>query len=174
MTSFLVLKNVNEPPLMAVDGHGTWIETKDGRRILDSCGGVVVSSLEYCNSEVQDAMRRAADQLAWVHAGSFTTPQAEELVAFLVQRSGGLARCTFLSGGSEVMEQAMKVALQVHHERGDLSRRHFISRRQSYHGSTLGMLGVSGNPARRFPFEDVLPKASFVSPCNAYRGMQPR
>ncbi len=167
----LVLKNVNDPPLMAVGGRGTWIETGGGRKILDSCGGVVVSALGHCHPEMQDAMRRAAGQLAWAHAGSFTTPEAEELAAFLVDRSGGMARCTFLSGGSEVMELALKVALQVHRECGDTARRLFISRRQSYHGSTLGMLAVSGNPARRHPFEDVLPDIPFVSPCNAYRGM---
>lgn len=119
-------------------------------------------------------MAREAGNVSWAHAGSFTCDAAEELAEFLVSRAGdGLSHAQFLSGGSEAMEVAFKVAYQYHCERGEPERSRFIARRQSFHGSTLGTLSLSHNPARRGIFDPLLPPAEFVSACNAYRGKQP-
>jgi adenosylmethionine-8-amino-7-oxononanoate aminotransferase len=117
-------------------------------------------------------MARAAEDVTWAHAGTFTCNAAEQLAKHLTERSGGLSRAQFLSGGSEAVEVALKVALQYHHERGSTGRVKFIARRRSYHGSTLGTLAVSGNPERRSLFEPLLAKSAFVSACDAYRGKE--
>lgn len=147
-----------------------WLYGSNGERILDTCGGVAVSTLGHRHPRMRAAMVREADRIAWAHAGSFTCAAAEELGEFLTRRSRGLARCQFLSGGSEAMELAMKIAYQYHCERGESERQIVIARRQSYHGSTLGMLAISGNRDRRSIFEPLLTRAVFVSPCYAYRG----
>lgn len=164
-----IYKTLAASPIKIVGGEGVWLHGSNGERILDACGGVAVSSLGHRHPQIREAMARAAEDVAWVHAGSFTCEAAEELAEFLIARSGGMARVQFLSAGSEGMELALKVAYQYHHERGEPGRTVFIGRRQSYHGSTLGTLSVSGNLDRRSIFEPLLPSARFVSPCYAYR-----
>ncbi len=168
--SKLIYKTLSSEPVSIVGGEGVWIHGAQGQRILDTCGGVAVSTLGHRHPRMREAMAREADRVAWAHAGSFTCAAAEELGAFLTDRSGGLTRCQFLSGGSEAMELAMKLAYQYHWERGEPDRQIFIARRQSYHGSTLGTLAISGNGDRRSIFEPMLSKAAFVAPCYAYRG----
>jgi adenosylmethionine-8-amino-7-oxononanoate aminotransferase len=75
----------------------------------------------------------------------------------------------FVSGGSEAIEAALKLARQYFVEKGETQRRHFIARRQSYHGNTLGALAIGGNAWRREPFLPILIEAHHVSPCYAYR-----
>lgn len=167
--SKVIYKNLNTSPILAASGAGVWLEDASGKCYLDTCGGVAVSSLGHGHPRIAAAFEREAKKLAWAHAGSFTTAAAEELAERLVEGSGGLARAQFLSGGSEVMELAMKVAYQYQCERGLPDKSIFISRRQSYHGSTLGTLSISGNPQRQSVFGPLLPPAEFVSPCYAYR-----
>jgi adenosylmethionine-8-amino-7-oxononanoate aminotransferase len=167
--SKVIYKNLNTSPILAASGAGVWLEDASGKRYLDTCGGVAVSSLGHGHPRIAAAFEREAKKLAWAHAGSFTTAAAEELAERLVEGSGGLARAQFLSGGSEVMELAMKIAYQYQCERGLPDKSIFISRRQSYHGSTLGTLSISGNPQRQSVFGPLLPPAEFVSPCYAYR-----
>ncbi|WP_439851703.1 aspartate aminotransferase family protein [Pseudomonas syringae] len=167
--SKVIYKNLNTSPILATGGAGVWLEDATGKRYLDTCGGVAVSSLGHGHPRIAAAFEREAKKLAWAHAGSFTTQAAEQLAESLVAASGGLARAQFLSGGSEVMELAMKIAYQYQCERGLPGKSVFISRRQSYHGSTLGTLSISGNPQRQSVFGPLLPKAEFVSPCYAYR-----
>ncbi|MEA2821097.1 MAG: hypothetical protein QOJ86_3101 [Bradyrhizobium sp.] len=167
--SATIYKNFRSQPIKAVGGEGAWIIGSDGQRYLDACGGVCVSSLGHRHPRIVDAIARHADMLTWAHAGSFTTEPAEELAQFLVERSGGLAKAQFLSGGSEAMELALKIAYQYHWERGATARTLVVSRRQSYHGSTFGTLSISGNEQRRSIFEPFLRESLFVSPCYAYR-----
>lgn len=172
MTS-AIFKSVPAAQIGLVGGEGAWLHAADGRQILDSCGGVAVSSLGHRHPRMREAMALAAENVAWAHAGSFTCEPVEELAEFLVSRSGGLTHAQFLSGGSEAIEVALKVAVQYHQERGDTERRVFIARHQGYHGSTFGALSVSGNPGRRSIFEHLLPPAVFVEPCYQYRGQLP-
>ena len=168
--SATIYKTLSQIPLHLTGGNGVWLHAKDRAPILDTCGGVVVSSLEHRHPRIRDAMIREAENTAWAHAGSFTSDSAEKLAQFLIDRAGpGLSHVQFLSGGSEAMELAVKVAYQYHCERGESTRQRFISRRYSYHGSTLGTLALSYNPMRRGVFDPLLPSVEFVSPCNAYR-----
>lgn len=171
--SSVIYKNINHTPIRAVDGAGVWLVDSEGNRYLDTCGGVAVSSLGHCHPRVVKAMEREARKLSWAHAGSFTTDAAEELADLLVEAAPGMAKVQFLSGGSEVMELALKIAYQYHWEQGRTDKRIFIARRQSYHGSTLGTLAISGNRQRRSIFEPFLPPGEFVSPCYAFRDKLP-
>lgn len=167
--SNVLYKNVGRTPLHVVGGKGIHLYGADGETYLDTCGGVAVSSLGHCHPRIVAAMERESRYLSWAHAGAFTTTAAEELAELLAERSGGLGRVQFLSGGSEAVELALKVAYQYHWERGDTERAVFVARRQNYHGSTLSTLAVSGNRQRRSIFEPLLGPAEFVSPCYAYR-----
>src|SRR5688572_27202118 len=86
---------------------------------------------------------------------------------------GSFDKLYFVSGGSEAIEAALKLARQYFVEKGEPQRAHLIARRQSYHGNTLGALAVGGNPWRRKQFEPLLIGTTHVSPCYAYRGKQP-
>ncbi len=172
--STTIYKKLAHKPFRIVGGDGVWLHPENHAPLLDACGGVVVTSLGHCHPRIVAAMKENADKITWAHAASFTSDAAEELSEFLTQRAGpGLSHAQFLSGGSEAMEVAFKVAYQYHCERGEPGRQHFISRRQSYHGSTFGTLAVSHNLARRGVFDKILPPIECVSACNAYRGQQP-
>lgn len=167
--SSVLYKNIDQQPVWVEGGSGAWLQDRDGKRYLDTCGGVAVSSLGHRHQRVIEAIERHARDLSWAHAGSFTSSPAEELADLLAGWSGGLSRVQFLSGGSEAMELALKIAYQYHCERGEAQRTVLISRRQSYHGSTLATLAISGNAQRRSIFEPMLGPAEFVSPCYEYR-----
>lgn len=153
----------------AVYGEGPYIVDSDGRRYLDASGGAAVSCLGHDHKAVIDAIKTQLDAIPFAHTSFFTTEPAEELADFLVERSPGLDRVYFVSGGSEAMEAALKLARQYFLERGEDQRKYFIARRQSYHGNTLGALAVGGNPWRRKPFESVLIKTHHIAPCYSYR-----
>jgi adenosylmethionine-8-amino-7-oxononanoate aminotransferase len=168
---YALSKNLNHTPLKVTGGEGVWIEVDGRRRLLDTCGGVAVSSLGHRHPRIIEAMKQHSEDLAWAHAGVFKSDATENLAEFLVRRAGrGLTHAQFLSGGSEAMELALKVAYQYHHERGESQRNIFISRRQSYHGCTLGTLSVSGNISRRAIYDPFFFGTEKVSPCYAYRG----
>ncbi|WP_027211996.1 aspartate aminotransferase family protein [Burkholderia sp. WSM2232] len=154
----------------AVAGDGIEIIDSSGKRYIDACGGAAVSCLGHSNQRVIDAIARQAQQLPYAHTSFFTTQPAEELADRLIERAPpGLGHVYFVSGGSEAIEAALKLARQYFVEKGEPARRHFIARRQSYHGNTLGALAIGGNAWRREPFLPLLIEAHHVSPCYAYR-----
>ncbi|HKV27863.1 MAG TPA: aspartate aminotransferase family protein [Candidatus Acidoferrales bacterium] len=161
----------------AVRGKGCFIETADGRKILDACGGAAVVSIGHGVESVARAMGERALSLAYVHSSQFTTRTAAELarrVLELAPRSfhespDGPGRVFFTSGGSEAAETALKLCRQYFLERGEPHRSQFVSRWQSYHGSTLGALAVSGNIKRRAPFAPLLRDWPHIDPCYCYR-----
>ncbi|VWD40298.1 aminotransferase [Burkholderia lata] len=158
---------------VAVAGDGIEIIDSTGKRYIDACGGAAVSCLGHSNQRVIDAIKRQAQQLAYAHTSFFTTDVAEELADRLVAAApAGLEHVYFVSGGSEAVEAALKLARQYFVEKGEPQRRHFIARRQSYHGNTLGALAIGGNAWRREPFLPLLIEAHHVSPCFAYRDRQ--
>ncbi|MGE8573662.1 MAG: aspartate aminotransferase family protein, partial [Burkholderia contaminans] len=158
---------------VAVAGDGIEIIDSTGKRYIDACGGAAVSCLGHSNQRVIDAIKRQAQQLAYAHTSFFTTDVAEELADRLVAAApAGLEHVYFVSGGSEAVEAALKLARQYFVEKGEPQRRHFIARRQSYHGNTLGALAIGGNAWRREPFLPLLIEAHHVSPCYAYRDQQ--
>jgi adenosylmethionine-8-amino-7-oxononanoate aminotransferase len=154
----------------AVGGAGAWLIDAEGRRYLDASGGAAVSCLGHGNRDVLDAMRAQMDAIAYAHTSFFTTPVAETLADTLVAGAPrGIGHVYFVSGGSEAIEAALKLARQYFVEIGEPDRRHFIARRQSYHGNTLGALAVGGNAWRRAQFAPLLIDVTHVSPCYEYR-----
>ncbi|CAH1657273.1 Adenosylmethionine-8-amino-7-oxononanoate aminotransferase [Hyphomicrobiales bacterium] len=154
----------------AVAGQGVFITDADGRSYIDGSGGAAVSCLGHGHPEVMAAMRAQMDRIAYAHTSFFTTDVAEELAERLVDLAPeGLDYVYLVSGGSEAVEAAMKMARQYFVEIGQPQRRHFIARRQSYHGNTLGALAAGGNAWRRAQFQPILPQTHHVSPCYAYR-----
>ena len=155
---------------VAVAGDGIEIIDSTGKRYIDACGGAAVSCLGHSDPRVIAAMARQAEKLPYAHTSFFTTDAAEQLAAQLVAKAPrGLDHVYFVSGGSEAVEAALKLARQYFVETGEPQRRHFIARRQSYHGNTLGALAIGGNAWRREPFLPILIEAHHVSPCYAYR-----
>ncbi len=158
---------------IAVKGDGAYIIDKNGKRYLDGSGGAAVSSLGHSHPKVIKAIQQQVEQLAFAHTGFFSSEPAEELAQFLIDSApGNMDKVYFTSGGSESVEAALKLARQYYLERGEPQRTKFISRQQSYHGNTLGALGVGGNVWRREPFAPLLAQANHIAPCYAYRGQQ--
>jgi len=140
-------------PPVAVSGQGIWLRDAEGRSYIDASGGAAVSCLGHGHPDVIAAMHRQIDQLAYAHTSFFTTEVAEQLADLLVGSApAGMSHVYFVSGGSEAVETALKMARQYFVEIGQPQRRHFIARRQSYHGNTLGALAVGGNEWRREQF----------------------
>jgi adenosylmethionine-8-amino-7-oxononanoate aminotransferase len=155
----------------AVAAKGLVITDADGREYIDASGGAAVSCLGHGHPEVIAAMHAQIDRVAYAHTSFFTTAVAEELADELVRTApAGMSHAYFVSGGSEAMEAALKMARQYVVEIGEPQRRHFIARRQSYHGNTLGALAVGGNEWRRRQFAPLLIDVTHVSPCYEYRG----
>jgi adenosylmethionine-8-amino-7-oxononanoate aminotransferase len=158
---------------VAVRGAGIEIIDRDGKRYIDASGGAAVSCLGHSHPRVIEAVRRQVQDLAFAHSSFFTNEPAEALADHLIARAPvGLDKVFFVSGGSEAVEAALKMARQYFVEIGQPERRRFIARRQSYHGNTLGALSVGGNPWRRRPYEPLLLEVEHVSPCYAYRGRE--
>jgi adenosylmethionine-8-amino-7-oxononanoate aminotransferase len=119
---------------------------------------------------VNAAIALQLNRIAHGYRYTFTSDAVEQLRDLITEACGpNLAHMVFVSGGSEAVESALKLALQYQTARGQKSRRRFISRRRSWHGNTLGALSVSDFLQRRAPFEGALIEASFVSAVNAYR-----
>ncbi len=157
----------------AVRGEGCFVFTVEGRRYLDASGGAAVVTIGHGVEEVARAMAEQAGRLAFVHSSQFHTAAAEKLAKRILalapaeMRESG--RVFFTSGGSEATETAIKLARQFWIERGEKKRVRVISRLQSYHGATLGALGVSGNVRRRAPFAAMVPEWGHIAPCFCYR-----
>jgi adenosylmethionine-8-amino-7-oxononanoate aminotransferase len=163
-------RSLRETPPKAIGGEGVWLIAEDGRRILDASGGAAVSCLGHQHPRVLEAMSRQMAKLAYAHTGFFSSEPAEALAEQLVgEEPGGLAYAFFVSGGSEAIEASIKLARQYFIESGQPQRQHFIARRQSYHGNTLGALAAGGNAWRREPYAPLLSHAfSHVTPAFAY------
>ena len=155
---------------LAVAGHGIRLVDETGREYLDASGGAAVSCLGHGHPDVARAMHAQIDKLAYAHTRFFSTPVAEELADVLVAGApAGMSHVYLVSGGSEAIEASLKLARQYFVEIGQPQRRHFIARRQSYHGNTLGALAVGGNAWRRRQFAPLLIDVAHVSPCYEYR-----
>jgi len=155
---------------VAVAGDGVYLYDREGRRYLDASGGAAVSCLGHSDRAVIEAITRQLESLPYAHTSFFTNEPMEALADALIGTAPKpLDRVYFTSGGSEAMEAALKLARQYFVEKGEPQRAHFIGRRQSYHGNTLGALAIGGNFARRRQFAPLLIAATHVAPCYAYR-----
>ena len=159
----------------AVGGDGPYIIDSDGKRYLDGSGGPGVSCLGHSHPAVVAALREQAGKIPYAWTGFFTNEPIEELAKLLVELAPDdtLSRACFISSGSEAIEAALKLARQYFIETGEPERTELIARRSSYHGNTLGALGVSGHRMRRETYEPMLKPSRFISACNAYRHREP-
>lgn len=169
-TSRVLHRSLRETPPKAIGGEGVYLFAEDGRRVIDASGGAAVSCLGHQHPRVIAAMAKQASTLAYAHTAFFSSEPAEALADTLVgHEPGDLAYAYFVSGGSEAIEASIKLARQYFIERGEAQRQHFIARRQSYHGNTLGALAAGGNAWRRAPYAPLLSAAfSHVTPAFAY------
>ena len=157
----------------AVRGHGIELFDAAGKSYIDASGGAAVSCLGHGHPDVIAALHEQLDRLAYAHTGFFTTEVAEALADRLVEDApDGLDHVYLVSGGSEAIEAALKMARQYFVEKGEPQRRHIIARRQSYHGNTLGALATGGNEWRRAQFQPLLIETHHIDPCYAYRFRQ--
>jgi adenosylmethionine-8-amino-7-oxononanoate aminotransferase len=170
--SGLFSRNFKKTYPIAARGEGCWIIDQSGRRFLDASGQAAVVSIGHGVPEIGRAMAEQSSQIAFAHTSQFHNAPAEKLAARLLAlapanfRDGG--RVYFTSGGSEATETAIKLVRQFHLETGEKNRYRVISRKQSYHGSTLGAMSVSGNVARRAPYAPLIAEWGHIAPCFCY------
>ena len=151
-------------------GEGIFVFDTEGREYLDACGGAAVSCLGHSDARVKQAIADQLDRIPFAHTAFFTSEAAETLADRLAAAApGNLDRVYFVSGGSEATETALKLARQYFVEIGEPGRRNVITRRQSYHGNTLGALAAGGNQWRRAQFEPLLFETHHIAPCYEYR-----
>ncbi|MEO0797992.1 MAG: aspartate aminotransferase family protein [Pseudomonadota bacterium] len=155
----------------AVAASGCHITDANGKSYLDASGGAAVSALGHGHPRVIAAVKRQLDLMAYAHTGFFTSEPAEQLADMLVAKAPeGIDRVYFVSGGSEAVEAAIKLARQYQMEIGETDRYKIISRWQSYHGNTLGALAAGGNRWRRAQFAPLLANAFVhIDPCHHWR-----
>jgi adenosylmethionine-8-amino-7-oxononanoate aminotransferase len=155
---------------VAASGDGCYVVDADGKRYLDGSGGAAVSCLGHSDPDVRAALHAQLDRIAFAHTGFFTSQPAEELADLLIDHAPeGIERVYLVSGGSEAVEAAIKLARQYFMEIGQPQRHRVIARRQSYHGNTLGALAAGGNAWRRAQFAPLLTETTHIAPCYAYR-----
>ncbi len=171
--SHIIHRSLRSTPAGPARAEGAYIFDKQGKQYLDACGGAAVSCLGHAHPDVLAAMHRQIDQLAYAHTSFFTSNTVEQLAEQLTRTApGDLNYAYFVSGGSEAVETALKLARQYFVEIGQASRTKFIARKQSYHGNTLGALAVGGNEWRRRQFAPLLIDVIRVSACNEYRDLR--
>jgi adenosylmethionine-8-amino-7-oxononanoate aminotransferase len=163
-------RRIGERMPVAVSGKGVELYDADGRAYIDASGGAAVSCLGHGHPDVIAALHAQLDKLGYAHTAFFTSEAAEALAdRLVVDAPAGISHVYLVSGGSEAVEAALKMARQYFVEKGEPQRRHIIARRQSYHGNTLGALAAGGNEWRRASFRPLLIKTHHIDPCYAYR-----
>jgi adenosylmethionine-8-amino-7-oxononanoate aminotransferase len=171
-TTPLFSRNLRKQYLVAVRGEGCWITASDGRRYLDAAGQAAVVSIGHGVPEIGRAMAEQSGKIAFAHTTQFHSEPAEKLAARVLAiaprnfQNGG--RVYFTSGGSEATETAIKIARQYFLETKQPARYRVVARKQSYHGSTLGAMTVSGNLGRRAPYAPMIPEWGHVATCFCY------
>jgi len=153
---------------VAVGGEGCYLIDAAGKRYLN-VGDAAVSCLGHGDADVTQAVKDQLDKLAFGHTGFLTSEPAEELAELLIKHApDGIDKVYLVSGGSEAVEAAIKLARQCFLEKGEPQRQNLIARRQSYHGNTLGALAAGGNQWRRKQFDPLLMNVSHIAPCYEY------
>jgi len=158
----------HEPPII-VRGDGCYLEDVDGNRYLDALAGLFAVQIGYSHGdEIGQAAHEQMRELPFYTNWSYAHPRAIELAHDIAQLTpGDLNRVFFVSGGSEAVESAWKLARQYHSARGE-RRWKAVSRRLAYHGTTMGALSINGIAALRAPFEPLVPDVIHVRNTNRY------
>lgn len=172
----LLHRSLLEQPHTVASASGRYLTLSDGRQILDGCGGAAVAIIGHGNAEVMAGTVAQMQKVSYIHTQSYTTSSAEDLATFLLHDptssfEHGLEKAYFCGSGSEANDSAMKLARQYWLEKGEGERTVFVARSQSYHGSTVGAMSISGMKGRRAPYEGCLTlgNVAHVAPAFAYR-----
>lgn len=169
-SSAILQRNLRNALPRVVGGEGCYLIDDGGRRYLDASGGAAVSCLGHGHPAVAAAIKAQVDKIAYAHSNFFTSEPAEELARNLTEgEPGGLIRAFFVGSGSEAVEAAIKLSRQYFLEIGQPQRRYIISRRQSYHGNTLGALSLGTHAGRRAPYAPYLFEGGEIANCRPYR-----
>jgi adenosylmethionine-8-amino-7-oxononanoate aminotransferase len=170
MASAVFFRNFNVALPEVSYGDGVYLFDKSGKRYLDAVGGAAVVAIGHGVREITDAIARHGREIPYTYATTFTHCWQEELARSLISIGPkNMAAVYFVSGGSEANETAIKMARQYFLQRGIASKYKVLSRRQSFHGVTLGTLTVSGRAIWRAPFAPYLPSSPAVVPPYCYR-----
>lgn len=173
--SALLHRSLLEQPYKVSRASGSYLYLDDGHKILDACGGAAVAIIGHGNAEVMAATVAQMQKVSYIHTAAYTTDSAEDLAYCLLDRRNcnydhGLVKAFFVGSGSEANDSAMKFARQYWFEQGQTQRKFYVTRRQGYHGNTIGAMSLSSNLARKRPYQDILlPYVAFVSPAYAYQ-----
>ncbi|HET7092564.1 MAG TPA: aminotransferase class III-fold pyridoxal phosphate-dependent enzyme [Thermomicrobiales bacterium] len=171
-TTNVIHRDLTKVYQTVVRGEGIYLFDAEGRRYIDGSGGsAAVTSIGHGVPEVAEAIARQARTLAYAPTHAFTTEPIEACARTIVEAFAppGFTKVWFVSGGSEATENAVKMALQHHRDRGRASKQFVIGRWMSFHGATLAALGYGGNAGRRRPYGLALPSAQHIPPCFPYR-----
>ncbi len=171
-TTAVVHRDLNRPFPVLVRAEGVYLYDAEGRRYLDGSGGSSsVTNIGHGVREVIDAATAQMERLTYAPTHAFTTEPVEALARLIIEEfaPAGMDRVWFVSGGSEAVESALKIALQYHRDRGQPSKTQIVSRWSSYHGSTFGAMAVSGNMPRRRKFLPMLPPSTHIAASFPYR-----
>jgi adenosylmethionine-8-amino-7-oxononanoate aminotransferase len=170
MSSAVFYRDLRAAYESVVSAEGMYLQTEAGQRILDAVGGAGTVVIGHGVREITDAIGRHGSEVSFVYGATFTNPWQEQLAEALVAMSPQTAaRVYFVSGGSEGNETAIKMARQYHLQRGRPGRHKVIARWQSFHGSTLATLSLSGRPAWREPFLPQLTAVPHIAAPYCYR-----
>lgn len=167
----LVDRSFVNPPLEVVASKDHILTLANGQEVFDATGGAAVTCIGHGNVEVKEAIIKQLDVNSYCNSMLFSASASEELAKEVIEGTGNfMSKVWFCSSGSEATEAALKMARQYFIEKNEPSRTRFIARQHSYHGNTLGALGVSGHVARRAIYLPILAEnTSWIPPCNAYR-----
>lgn len=170
-----VFRRSTDPALpVAVRAAGATIWDSDGRAYLDAAGGAVVVNVGHGRTSIAEVMAEQAGRLAYAHGSAFTSEPLEAYASAVAPRLPvDDPRLYPVSGGSEAIETALKLARAYHLARGDADRWIAIARWGSYHGNTLGALDLSGRKPLRRPYEAWLGRFRHVSAAYPYRADEP-
>jgi len=151
-------------------GQGIYLYDTDGKRYIDGSGGAAVVSIGHGVGEITEAMVRQAGKVSFAHGSQFTSEAAIAFAERIVSLAPeGLTRVYFLSGGSEAIETAVKMARQYQVDRGKPEKYKVLSRWTSYHGNTLGALALSGHTGRRRYYMPLIQHTPHIVPAYCYR-----
>jgi adenosylmethionine-8-amino-7-oxononanoate aminotransferase len=158
-----------EVPII-VRGDGCYLEDSKGKRYLDALAGLFSVNIGYgYGEEIGEAAAAQMRELPFYTNWGYAHPRAIELASEVASLTpGDLNRLFFVSGGSEAVESAWKLARQYYTARGDGRRWKAISRHVAYHGTTMGALSINGIPELRNPFEPLVPEVLHVRNTNRY------
>lgn len=171
--SSVLHRSLHDEPLLVVSTKGQYLNLSTGHKVFDACGGAAVSCIGHGDPRVISAITTQLETVDYIHSGHYTTSSVEQLGELILRDQSTFTHALFVSSGSEAVESTLKLCRQyyIELEGKDTQRTQFISRRQSYHGTTLGALSVGGHTFRRALFEPLLEHNHIhqMSPCYAYR-----